>query len=1462
MKRRKGSLLQRMMAVLLCAVLVICMASNAAPVSVLAADIASGKDVDNADSDAADAEINVEKIDLPANFIEGVDISSYDSLKNSGVKFYDFDGNELDYGGFFTLLKDSGVNYVRLRVWNDPFDADGNGYGGGNNSIKNVKKMGKAASEAGLKVLIDFHYSDFWADPGKQNVPKAWQGYTVYQKERVIQTYTRDSLKELLENGVDVCMVQIGNETNNSFCGESGWESRAKLLNAGSVAVRNLASERGKDILVALHFTNPERKGGYAAIAKQLDDYKVDYDVFASSYYPYWHGTLDNLKSVLSDIATTYGKKVMVAETSWATTLEDGDGHDNTIRSSSYGIDAYDVSVQGQADEVTAVIRTIADTTNGIGVFYWEPAWIPVQVYHPDAENAETVLAQNRQLWEEHGSGWASSYAREYDAEDAGKWFGGSMVDNQAMFDFEGHPLDSLNVWKYVKTGAVATINKQNLLKDRNYSFEDGLDGWTITPPASGVVGVDKRIPRTGSFALGYQYSGKSETFTVTQTVTLDAGEYSFGAYMQGQFTGDNERLEMIAQAGGEKYSAAAVPQEWKVWQNPEINNIRVTEDGTEVTIGIKGKVVLGTYGGSEGTWDDFYLYKDKHAVTFVDGGAKEVVFVADGGSAVAPDFTKDGYRLDGWDKEFDFVTSNMTVTAQWELIPYGIRYELNGGTNAPENPDRYTVETETVTLADASRTGYTFAGWYSDEELTQQVTEITKGTTGDITLYAKWTEEEPPHAHTLVKHDAVPATCTEAGTGAYWKCEGSDGCCGLMFADAEGETELEQIPAGGNATGHSYGNPESNGDGTHTRTCQNDSAHKETERCSGGTPTYTKRAVCSVCGGSYGEVLSDTTPPDGKIKIADQSWEGFLNTVTFGLFFKETKRVVIEAEDTGSGVDQIYYYISDSARSKEEIKALGADAWTKGVSVSVNPDRKCVIYAKITDKAGNVAYLSSDGMVFDGTAPAITGVTDGETYTAPREVTVSDANLEGVTVNGTPVILTDSKFTLGTADGPQTIVATDKAGNTTAVTVTVKAETHTHDYGKWQHDDAQHWKKCACGEEKDRANHEFGDWITDREATADEAGTKHRECKTCAYKETEAIPATGDAPGTGTVAPEVKPGENAPATIISTSAAKLEDLLLTPEEKKQVQNGTDIRIVLEVKDATNTVSDSDKKSIREALSGFGVGQYLNIDLYKLIGETRKDISETDEKIKIVINVPDDLKNTDTGKTRTYAAVRVHDGKAELLPDLDDSPGIITIETDRFSTYAIVYKDTSNGNGGSQGGDNNGNSGSAGQGSSDNKVNAGNNQNNDGAKTDKDNKDHKNDDDGDEDKTKEKDNKDNDSSRDKGKNDGGKGDPDKKDDEPKTGDTAPIEVYATLAMIAGFTWLLLYFTDRKKGMTEETKKELVSRIIGWAKRGGRIRKYFALAAIFVLLVYYHCTKKLCNGAGRNASEDWKKIYEE
>ena len=379
----------------------------------------------------------VKKIEnLPEDFILGMDVSSVLAEERSGVKYYDFDGTEKD---LFAILAEYGINTIRVRVWNDPYDSAGRGYGGGNNDVDAAVEIGRRATANGMKLLVDFHYSDFWADPGKQYAPKAWAGMTIEEKTEATYAFTKESLEKLRDAGVDVGMVQLGNETNGAMAGEKNWFRIQYLMGAGAKAVREVYPEA----LVAVHFANPENAESYESYARKLDYYSLDYDVFATSYYPYWHGTLENLASVLGGIAEQYGKKVMVMETSYAFTPDDTDFSGNTISDGSAVVKNYPYTVQGQANSVRDVIETV-NSIGGIGVVYWEGAWITV---------GTNSWEENHEKWERDGSGWASSYAAEYDPRDAGQYYGGSAVDNQAFFDASGRALESLKLFSLLRTG-------------------------------------------------------------------------------------------------------------------------------------------------------------------------------------------------------------------------------------------------------------------------------------------------------------------------------------------------------------------------------------------------------------------------------------------------------------------------------------------------------------------------------------------------------------------------------------------------------------------------------------------------------------------------------------------------------------------------------------------------------------------------------------------------------------------------------------------------------------------------------------------------------------------------------------------------------------------------------------------------------------------------------------------------
>lgn len=706
----------------------------------------SGGEEDEDDPDqstAVEAGIRVDKINgLSEDFIGGVDVSSYVAEKNSGVVYYDFEGNELDDQGFFDLLHDCGVNYVRIRIWNDPYDENGNGYGGGNNDVDTAVKIGQWATNAGMRVLVDFHYSDFWTDPGKQYEPKAWEGMQLSEKADALSAFTVNSLNTLLDAGVDVGMVQVGNETNAKFCGESDWNSICTLFSAGSSAVKNTAEKYNREILVALHFADPQN-GQYAGYARELAAHGVDYDVFASSYYPFFHGTTENLTKVLKNIADTYGKKVMVAETSWATTLEDGDGHDNQIRKGTNDTRHYDFSAYGQATEVRTVMQAVADVGEaGIGVFYWEPAWIPVNVYDKDADDAEAILEANRSAWERYGSGWAASYAGDYQV-DAATWYGGSAMDNQAMFDFYGHPLESLKVFSYVRTGTVVTDPSVASVSVEDMTIEEGQD--FVMPEASVTYndGAEASLEvEWDEEDLDAAKTGGAGAYEIHGTVNASGTEISV------IMTLTVMQMNYLDDPGLEEGSADWSSEPSGIIERKADNNARTGD----------------------------YALKFYSADPFTASASRTVTL--DKGTYCL------GAYLQGGDVGEDAV---FTLSASIDGVEAGRddSAKVNGWKNW-SNPEISPVEIlkdDTVLTITVTAENIAAGGWGSWDD-----------------FYINRIREE--HVHELVKTGEKAATCTEDGNIEYYTCRS----CGLIFGDSEGKNEISieetVIPASGHQQG------------------------------------------------------------------------------------------------------------------------------------------------------------------------------------------------------------------------------------------------------------------------------------------------------------------------------------------------------------------------------------------------------------------------------------------------------------------------------------------------------------------------------------------------------------------------------------------------------------------------------------------------------------------------------------
>jgi arabinogalactan endo-1,4-beta-galactosidase len=596
--------------------------------------------------------------DISDDFIRGMDASAVLAVENSGAKYYGFDGEEQDV---FKTLAEAGVNYIRLRVWNDPYDENGNGYGGGNNDVATAIELGKRATQYGMKVCIDFHYSDFWADPTKQYAPKAWKGMNLEQKSDALYDFTVTSLTDILNAGVDVCMVQVGNEINKGMSGETFMSSVAELLKAGSSAVREVSKAAGKDIQVAVHYTDIDKQGEVAKITADLEKYGVDYDIFAMSYYSFWHGSMENMQDMAEYVQDTYGKKVVIAETSYCYTSEDGDGSGNSVSGDGDLVDGYDATVQGQADMLRDICAA-ADEADIMGVFYWEGTWIPVGP--ADADNSE--------LWEKYGSGWASSYSADYDPDDAGLYYGGSSWDNQAMFDFTGHPLASLNVFKYLKDGNSIPL-AVDFVPDVNLTFGVGEE---IKLPEKVQVVYNDRSANT-EVAVSWDQDAVAAIDNTT------GGKYSVeGTLDDGSKVQANIEVIMINYVTNPSFEDADTSM-WKVTYAGDTNptDFQVKADDAH-----SGEVAFHFWSGD--TDMDFSI---EQTITDLKAGTYQLSAYAQGGD-VADDADMELYAaVNG--KEVDPASFVLTTWTDWKLptindikiadgdtLTIGVRMKCNAG--------------------------------------------------------------------------------------------------------------------------------------------------------------------------------------------------------------------------------------------------------------------------------------------------------------------------------------------------------------------------------------------------------------------------------------------------------------------------------------------------------------------------------------------------------------------------------------------------------------------------------------------------------------------------------------------------------------------------------------------------------------------------------------------------------------
>ncbi|MBC7121706.1 MAG: glycosyl hydrolase 53 family protein [Pseudothermotoga sp.] len=572
-------------------------------------------------------------------FILGVDVSMLYEIERLGGRFYDA-GVEKDC---LEILKHYGVNWVRLRIWNDPTNL-----GGGNCNHENMTELAAKAKKYGLKVLIDFHYSDWWADPGKQNKPRTWRDLHGEDLQRALYDYTKFVLEYMKERGVQVDMVQLGNELNNGFLwpdgqisgpNAGGFDGFTMLLKAGIKAVRDFDPE----IPIVVHLAEGGNNSLFRWFFDELVKRNVDFDIIGVSYYPYWHGTLEELSFNLNDVSQRYKKDVLVVETAYPWTLQDADGHANIFGEESLQWTAgYLATVRGQTSflrDLITVLKQVPDG-RGLGLFYWEGAWIPVK-----------------------GAGWKTGE--------------GNPWENQTLFDFQGNALETLKIFEnYEKSleekaelvqvfpvalesivGSVELPQKVRalfsddslrsvrvvwqveeeklkqvgehriagkiidydiiveaklLIKEptnylSNWSFETGnFEPWIVEGNKQSVKVVRASPPQNahhGVYAVNY-WLDKPFEFEMYQIVRdLPEGTYKLSMWIQG--SGGDEVELSISEHGCERVSVRIENKGWLQWNHPVLE-VRIASGIARISLRVKGKA------GNWGWVDEFQLIKVK----------------------------------------------------------------------------------------------------------------------------------------------------------------------------------------------------------------------------------------------------------------------------------------------------------------------------------------------------------------------------------------------------------------------------------------------------------------------------------------------------------------------------------------------------------------------------------------------------------------------------------------------------------------------------------------------------------------------------------------------------------------------------------------------------------------------------------------------------------------------------------
>ncbi len=569
----------------------------------------------------------IEKL-LADEFIRGMDISSLPEIEEKGGKFYDFDGKE--YEGL-DIIKKYGVNYIRLRIWNEPQNVPESG---GYCDLDHTIRMAKRIKAKGFKFFLDFHYSDWWADPGKQNKPKAWEDLSFDELVQAVYEYTYHVLEELDKAKAYPDMVQIGNEIRSGMLFPDGmvqnWPKLAKLINAGVKAVRDTQKDRPTAVVIHLD------QGGKYHYFEDFFDKAIahgvtDFDVIGLSYYPFWHGTFNDFKTTMDKLVDRYGKPLVVAKIAHAHRLHKDKG--GMFGQDQEEISGFAASEENQRLVIKLIMNITANVKNnmGLGTFYWEPLAIPTPGQDPN------IGWHNMAIFDSNGRALEALKAYSFDPDKADnsmvcKIYNPTNMDvpvgerpklpgTVKVLMFDGRVEDRKVTWeeitddmiekegKYLIKGKVENTHKQaelylfvsnEFLQLTNYiknpNFDEQLEGWNVSTSLGEVVtgiGAENRFPMPD---LHYFYYESRENFTldISQTIEgLEKGKYSLSVMIRGDNTTGVEVGLYAKHQNGEKIFRQMHPSDHE-WKEYRIDDIKVVKDKIDIGVEIVSPPVIG----------------------------------------------------------------------------------------------------------------------------------------------------------------------------------------------------------------------------------------------------------------------------------------------------------------------------------------------------------------------------------------------------------------------------------------------------------------------------------------------------------------------------------------------------------------------------------------------------------------------------------------------------------------------------------------------------------------------------------------------------------------------------------------------------------------------------------------------------------------------------------------------------